>query len=101
METVSDFIFLGSKITADGDCRHEIKRCLSLGRKAMTNLMKVKVKITQSWLILCESKDMTLLMKVCIVKTMVFLVVMYECESWPIKKAERQRNDTFELWCWK
>ena len=101
VETVSDFIFLGPKITAASDCSKEIKRCLSLGRKAMTNLMKVKVKITQSWLILCESKDMTLLMKVCIVKTMVFLVVMYECESWPIKKAERQRNDTFELWCWK
>ena len=97
METVTNFIFLGSKITADSDCSNEIKGCLSLGRKAMTNL--VKVKIPQSWPILCENKDITLLMKVCIVKTMVFPVVMYGCESWPIKKAEHQRNDTFELWC--
>ena len=97
METVTSFIFLGSKITADSDCSNEIKSCLSLGRKAMTNL--VKVKITQSWPILCENKDITLLMKVCIVKTMVFPVVMYGCESWPIKKAEHQRTDAFELWC--
>ena len=86
METVTDFIFWGSKITADGDCSHEIKRCLLLGRKAMTNLDSI-----------LKSRDITLLTKVCRVKTMVFPVVMYSCESWTIKKAERQRIDAFEL----
>ena len=86
METVTDFIFLGSKITADGDCSHEIKRCLLLGIKAFTKLVS-----------LLKNKDITLLTKVRIVKAMVFPVVMYECDSWTIKKAERQRTDTFEL----
>ena len=90
METVTDFIFLGSRITADGDCSHEIKRCLLLGRKAMTNLHSI-----------LKSRDITLLTKVHIVKTMVFPVVMYGCESWTIKKAECQRIDAFELWCWR
>ena len=90
METVTDFIFLGSKITADGDCSHEIKRCLLLGRKAMTNLDN-----------LLKSRDITLLTKVRIVKAMVFLVVMYGCESWIVKKAECRRIDAFELWCWR
>ena len=88
METVRDFTFLGSKITADGDCSHEIKRCLLLGRKAMTNLDSI-----------LKSRDITLLTKVHIVKAMVFPVVMYGCESWNIKKAECQRIDAFELWC--
>ena len=88
METVTDFIFLGSKITADGDCNHEIKRHLLFGRKAMTNLYSV-----------LKSRDITLLTKVCLVKAMVFPVVMYRCESWTIKKAECQRIDAFELWC--
>ena len=88
METVTDFIFLGSMITADGDCSHEIKRHLLLGRKAMTNLNSI-----------LKSRDTTLLTKVHIVKAMVFPVVMYGCESWTIKKAERQRIDVFELWC--
>ena len=88
-ETVSDFIFLGSKITADGDCSHEIKRCLLLGRKAMTNLDSI-----------LKSRDITLPEKVHLVKAMVFLVVMYGCESWTVKRAEHQRIDTFELWCW-
>ena len=88
METVTDFIFWGSKITADGDCRHEIKRCLFLGRKAMTNLDSV-----------FKSRDITLLTEVCIVKAMVFPVVMYKYESWTIMKAEHQRIDAFELWC--
>ena len=87
VETVSDFIFLGSKITADGDCRHEIKRCLLLGRKVMTNLHRI-----------LKSRDITLLTKVCLVKAMVFPVVMYGCESWTVKKAERRRIDAFELW---
>ena len=87
METVTDFIFLGSKITADGDCSHEIKRCLLLERKAMTNLETI-----------LKSKDFTLPTKVCLVKAMVFPVVMYECESWTIKKAEHRRTDAFELW---
>ena len=82
--------FLGSKITADGDCSHEIRRCLLLGRKAMTNLDSI-----------LESRDITLLTKVCLVKAMVFPVVMYGCESWIIKKAERWRIDGFELWCWR
>ena len=86
METVRDFIFLGSKITADGDCSHEIKRCLFLGRKDMTNLDST-----------LKSRDITLLTKVHIVKAMVFSVVMYGCESWTIKKAECQRIDAFEL----
>ena len=89
METVADFIFLGSKITADSDCSHEIKRHLLLGRKAMTNLDNI-----------LKSKDIALLKKVCLVKGMVFPVVMYGCESWTIKKAEHQRIDAFELWCW-
>ena len=90
METVTDFIFLGSKITADGDCSHEIKRRMLLGRKAMTNLHSI-----------LKSRDITLPTKACLVKAMVFPIVMYGCESWPIKKAERQRIDAFELWCWR
>ena len=90
METVIDFIFLGSKITADGDCSHEIKRRLLLGRKAMTNLDN-KLK----------SRDITLPIKVCLVKNMVFPVVIYGCESWTIKKAECEGIDAFELWCWR
>ena len=90
VETVSDFIFLGSKITADGDCSHEIKRRLLLGRKVMTNLDSI-----------FKSRDITLLTKVCLVKAMVFPVVMYGCESWTLKKAERRRIDAFELWCCK
>ena len=90
METVTDFIFLGSKITADGDYSHEIKRCLLLGRKAMTNLGSI-----------LRSRDITLPIKVHLVKAMVFPVVMYGCESWTIKKAECQRIDAFELWCWR
>ena len=90
METVTDFIFLGSKITADGDCSREIKRCLLLGRKAMTNLDS-----------LLKSRDTTLPTKVYLVKAMVFPVVMYGCESWTIKKTDRQRIDAFELWCWR
>ena len=90
METVADFIFLGPKITGDGDCSHEIKRHLLLGRKVMTNLDSV-----------LKSRDITLTTKVCLVKAMVFPVVMYGCESRPIKKAERQRIDAFELWCWR
>ena len=90
LETVRDFIFLGSKLTADGDCSHEIKRCLLLGRKVMTNLDSI-----------LKSRDITLLTKVHLVKAMVFPVVMYGCESWTIKKTEHQRIDAFELWCWK
>ena len=90
METASDFIFLGSKITADGDCSHEIKRHLLLGRKVMTNLDSI-----------FKSRDITLSAKVHLVKAMVFPVVMYGCESWTIKKAERQKIDAFELWCWR
>ena len=90
VETVSDFIFWGSQITADGDCSHEIKRCLFLGRKAMINLDS----ILKNW-------DITLPTKVCLVKAMVFPVVMYGCESWTIKKAEHPRIDAFELWCWR
>ena len=90
VETVSDFIFLGSKITADGDCSHEIKQCLLLGRKVMTNLDSI-----------LKSRDITLSTKVHLVKAMVFLVVMYGCESWTVKKAECQRIDAFELWCWR
>ena len=90
METVADFIFLGSKIFADGDFSHEIKRCLLLGRKAMTNLDSI-----------LKSRDITLPTKVCLVKAMVFLVVMYGCESWTIKKADCWRIDAFELWCWR
>ena len=88
METVTDFIFLGSKITADGDCSHEIKRCLLLRRKAMTNIDSI-----------LKSRDITLSTKVRLVKVMVFPVVMYRCESWTIKKAECQRIDAFEPWC--
>ena len=90
METETDFIFLGSKITADGDFRHEIKRRLLLGRKAMTNLDSI-----------LKSRDITLLIKVCLVKAIAFPVVMYGCESWTLKKAEHQRTDAFELWCWR
>ena len=90
VETVADFIFLGSKITADGDCSHEIKRRLLLGRKVMTNLDSI-----------FKSRDITLATKVHLVKAMVFPVVMYRCESWTVKKAERQRIDAFELWCWR
>ena len=89
METVSDFIFWGSKITADGDCSHEIKRCLLLGRKVMTNLDSIM-----------KSRDINLPTKVCLVKAMVFPVVMYGCESWTVK-AEHRRIDAFELWCWR
>ena len=90
VETVSDFIFLGFKITADGDCSHEIKRRLLLRRKVMTNLDSI-----------FKSRDITLPRKVCLVKSMVFPVVMYGCESWTMKKAERRRIDAFELWCWR
>ena len=90
VETVADFIFSGSKITADGDYSHEIKKCLFLGRKVMTNLDSI-----------FKSRDITLLAKVRLVKAMVFLVVMYGCESWTVKKAEHQRIDAFELWCWR
>ena len=90
VETVRNFIFLGSKITADGDCSHEIKRRLLLGRKAMTNLDSI-----------LKSRDITLPTKVCLVKAMVFLVVMYGWESWTIKKDESQRSDAFELWHWR
>ena len=90
VETVTDFIFLGSKITADSDCSHEIKRCFLLGRKAMPNLDCV-----------LKTKEITLLTKVHIVKAMVFPVVMYGCESWTVKKAEHQRIDAVELWCWR
>ena len=90
METVTDFIFFSSKTTVDGDCSNEIKRCLLLGRKAMTNLDSI-----------LKSKDITLLTKVCLIKAMVFPVVMYGCESWTIKKAECQRLDAFKLWHWK
>ena len=90
METVTDFIFLAFKITAHGDCSHDIKRRLLLGRKAMTNLDSI-----------LKSRDITLLTKVRLVKVMVFPVVMYGCESWTIKKAEHQIIDAFELWCWK
>ena len=89
METVRDLIFLGSKITAYGDCSHEIKRHLLLGRKAMTSLDSI-----------LKSRDVTLLTKVCLVKAIVFPVVMFRCENWTIKKAEHQRIDAFELWCW-
>ena len=90
VETVSDFIFLGSKMTADGDYSHEIKRCLFLGRKIMTNLDSI-----------LKSRDITLPTKVCLVKAMDFPMVMYGCESWTVKKAEHQKIDTFELWCWR
>ena len=90
MKTVTDFIFLGSKITADGDCSFDIKRCLLFGRKAMTYLDSI-----------LKSRDITLLTKVCLVKAMVFPVIMYRCGSWTIKKAECHRIDAFELWCWR
>ena len=90
METVKDFILGGSKITADGDCSHEIKRCLLLGRKAMTNPDSI-----------FKSRDIILLTKVCLMKAMVFPVDMYVCESWTIKKAEHRKTDDFELWCWR
>ena len=89
-ETVSDFIFLGSKITADGDCSHEIKRHLLLGRKVMTTLDSI-----------LKSRDITLPTKVCLVKAMVFPVVMYGCECWTVKESECQKIDAFELWCWR
>ena len=90
VETVTDFMFWGSKITADGDCSHEIKRNLLLGRKVMTNLDSI-----------FKSRDITLPTQVCLVKAMVFLVVTYGCESWTIKKSEHRRIDAFELWCWR
>ena len=90
VETVTNVIFLGSKITADGDCGHEIKRCLLFGRKAMTNLDSI-----------LKSRDMTLPTKVHLVKAMFFPVVLYGCESWTVKKAECRRIDAFELWCWR
>ena len=90
METVTDVIFLGFKITADGDCSHEIKRCLLLGRKVMTNLDSI-----------LKSRDITLPTKAPLAKALVFLAVMYGCENWTIKKAECQRMDAFELWCWR
>ena len=90
METVTDFIFLGSKITADGDCSHEIKRCFFLGRKVVTNLDSI-----------LKRRDITLLTNVHLVKNMVFPIVMYECESWTINKTECRRTDAFELWCWR
>ena len=90
METVTDFLFLGSKITADGDCSHEIKRYLLLGRKAMTSLNSI-----------LKSRDITWPIKFLLVKAMVFPVVMYGCESWTIKKSEWRRTDSFELWCWR
>ena len=90
METVTDFIFGGSEITTNGDCSHEIKRCLLLGRKVMTNLDSI-----------FKSRDITLLTKFCLVKAMVFPVVMYGCENWTIEKAEHRRIDASELWCWR
>ena len=90
VEIVADFIFLGSKITADGGCSHEIKRCLLLGRKVMTNLDSI-----------FKSRDISLPTKVHLVKAMVFLVIMYRCDNWTIKKAQHQRIDAFELWCWR
>ena len=90
METVTDFIFWGSKITADGDYSHKIERCLLLGRKAMTNLDSI-----------LKSRDITLPTKVHLVKTMVFPVIMYACDSWTVKKAECRRIDAFEMWCWR
>ena len=90
VETVSDFNFGGAKITADGDCSHEIKRCLLFRRKVMTNLDSI-----------LKSRDMTLPTKACLFKTMVFPFVMYGCESWTVKKAEHRRIDAFELWCWR
>ena len=90
VETVANFTFLGSKITADGGCSHEIKRCLLLGRKVMTNLNSI-----------LKSRDISLPTKVRLVKAMIFPVVMYGCESWTVKKAERRRIDAFELWCWR
>ena len=90
VETVTDFIFLGSKITADGDCSHEIKRCLLLERQVMTNLGSI-----------LKSTYITLPTKICLVKVMLFPVVLYGCESWTIKKAEGQRTDAFKLWCWR
>ena len=90
METVADFIFGDSKITADGDCSHEIKRHLLLGRKVMTNLDSI-----------LKSRDIALLTKVCIVNAMVFPIVTYGCEGWTVKKAEHRKNDAFDLWCWR
>ena len=87
---MSDFIFLGSKITADADCSHEIKKCLLLGRKVVTNLDSI-----------LKTRDITLPTKVCLVKAMVFPVVMYGCESWTVKEVEHQKIDAFELWCWR
>ena len=90
METVSDFLFLGSKVTTDGDCSNEIKRCLLLGKKVMTNLDSI-----------FKSRDITLPAKIHLVKAMFFPVVMYGCESWTVNKAECRRIDAFELWCWR
>ena len=93
METVTDFIFLGSKITVDSDSSHEIKRCLLLGRKAMINLLLLDS--------ILKSRDIILPTKVCVIKAMIFPVVMYECESWTINKVKLQRIDSFKLWCWR
>ena len=90
METVADFIFWGSKIMTDGDCSHEIKRCLLLGRKSLTNLDSI-----------LKNRDITLLTKVCLIKAIVFPVVVYGCASWTIRKAECRRIDAFEMWCWR
>ena len=90
VETAADFIFGGSKITADGECSHEIKRCLLLGRRVMTNLDSI-----------LKSRDITLLTKVCLVKVMAFPVVMYGCVSWTVEKAEHRRINAFEVWCWR
>ena len=90
VDTLTDFLFLGSKITADDDCSHEFKRCLLLGRKTITNLDSI-----------LKSRDITLATKICLVKAMVFPIVMYGCDSWTIKKAEQWRIDAFELWCWR
>ena len=89
-ETVADFIFLGSKVTANGDCSHDIKRCLLLGREVLTNLDSI-----------LKGRDITLSTKVCLAKAMVFPLVMYGCESWTVKRPEHRRIDAFELWCWK
>ena len=103
VETVADFIYLVTKITTDGDCSHEIKRCLLLGRKVMTNLDS----IFKGWKVMTnldsifKNRDITLPTKVRLVKAMVFLVVIYGCESWTVKKAEHRRIDAFELWCWR
>ena len=103
METVTNFIFLGSRITVDGDCSHEIKRCLLFGRKAMTNLVQFSRSVVSNFNLesILKSRDITLLTKVHLVKAMLFPVVMYGYKSWTIKKVECGRIDAFELWCWR